>query len=206
MWITTKNCWSRTGFVIASFSAIFRDKPAYVPFCLHISKPWMAWCLLLMVQILRDLKISWYSQSCVWSLFGSLHKGLETFYIPELVNRKKSDIPVQVILNKTDLECEVKRKSVQNLIRKTFPESQVVLAGKGMKSQGGNAAFRNVVRALMNEQRITNELCHLFLKWGFFKPRWFLDCCLSFSVWLCLAKHRSLWSLMQCTYCTPSSQ
>ena len=93
-----------------------------------------------------------------------LHKGLESYYIPELQKLNKTDIPVQVILNKTDLECEVKRKSVQNLIRKTFPESQVVLAGKGMKSQGGNAAFRNVVRALMNEQRITNELCHLFLK------------------------------------------
>ena len=89
---------------------------------------------------------------------------MESFYIPELLKRKKSDIPVQVILNKTDLECEMKRKNVQNIIRKAFPDSQVVLAGKGMKSQGGNAAFRNVIRALMNEQRITNELCHLFMK------------------------------------------
>ena len=92
-----------------------------------------------------------------------LHKGLESYYIPELQKLNKTDIPVQVILNKTDLECEVKRKNVQNVIRKVFPDSQVVLAGKGIKSQGGNAAFRNVVRALMNEQRMTNELCHLFL-------------------------------------------
>lgn len=153
----------------------------------------MAPCLLLMVPILRDSRISWY---CYCSLLVFLHKGLETFYIPELLERKKNDIPVQVILNKTDLECEVKRKSVQNLIRKTFPESQVVLAGKGMKSQGGNAAFRNVVRALMNEQRITNELCHLFLKWGFSCLFGFLTAAYYFSVCLCLENHPRLLSLI----------
>ena len=92
-----------------------------------------------------------------------LNKRLQSYFVPELLKTHKSDLPVQVILNKTDLECELTKRTVANFIKSHFPNSQVVVAGKGSKSQGGNSAFKSIIKSLTNDQRIASGFFN-FLK------------------------------------------
>ena len=93
-----------------------------------------------------------------------LNKRLRSYFVPELLKTHKSDLPVQVILNKTDLECELTKRTVANFIKSHFPSSQVVVAGKGAKSQGGNSAFKSIIKSLTNDQRITSGFFNFFKK------------------------------------------